>query len=286
MASEARRLEKKPPSAKEESIHTIRLLIKRLRALLWLIRPALTKSIHQQAQIDLRHAAGVLSARRDRAVMQTILRGLKPKKVSHRKQVEALAEGLRTCEGVAASASSGDDVLRHAVGLFLKTVVEVQSGMRTSTDWPDPEKRLTEASLAMKRAGKRALRDGGDTCFHDWRKKVKRLLYLLEFMPFAVGMHTKRRLKRVGQLQHVLGEYHDCAVTQVRLRKESVRTVRWAVQLLNKKKKQLRKKAKKLDRAIPVLAKRQPVRVLPLQLRIGTNRARGPRLGAAQRHPT
>src|SRR5471032_2534295 len=72
----AQGLERRSREPVADSIHELRLLIKRARALLWFARPVLDKSAYARARTRLRRAAQILAGQRDRAATQSTLEEL------------------------------------------------------------------------------------------------------------------------------------------------------------------------------------------------------------------
>src|SRR5260221_6531252 len=94
MALEARRLPRRSRGDMAKSIHNGRILIKRLRALLWFARPALAPAAMAKARARLRRASRLLAAPRDQAVMRSTLGKLARKNTEPRDR-EALVRASR-----------------------------------------------------------------------------------------------------------------------------------------------------------------------------------------------
>ena len=62
-----------PASDQAEDVHTVRVTIKRLRAMLRLIRPVISKTVFDRENARLRNAARRLSSAREAAVAREIL---------------------------------------------------------------------------------------------------------------------------------------------------------------------------------------------------------------------
>ncbi len=65
IAARAQSLSGDARTSAEEAIHEVRLLIKRVRALLWFARPSLARTIEAETRTQLRKAAELLSGQRD-----------------------------------------------------------------------------------------------------------------------------------------------------------------------------------------------------------------------------
>jgi len=235
-----------------ELIHEGRLLIKRVRALLWFARPALDLSVALRTRAWLLKASGLLAGYRDFAVTQTTLEEL-GQKASKAGDRAALAQIFRSLTGSLAAGIEPEKAwqltLQKAMGILCRSVGEVKRSTAGCVMWPSPSERLGKAFRAMRRTGKKARRTGKDIDFHTWRKKTKRLLYLLELTQAEPGRRMARVIKRVGKLQNKLGTCHDCAVVeeQLRLKRQTVplpSSARRVLSLLEKRKARLRNKAR------------------------------------------
>src|SRR5471032_1847617 len=71
IAAHARSLSGDGRFSAEEVIHEVRLLIKRVRALLWFARPSLARTIEAEARTQLRKASELLAGQRDIKAAQT-----------------------------------------------------------------------------------------------------------------------------------------------------------------------------------------------------------------------
>ena len=255
----ARGLARRSREPAAESIHDLRLLIKRVRALLWFARPALAAPVAERARTRLRRAARLLAGQRDRAVMQATLEKL-AKKASDDRDRAAVAHVFRSLVQDPAAGGAGEksprSTLRKAVGILCRAVDELKRRAADRAGWPSPGKRLAKAFHATRKAGKKARRTGKDTDFHAWRKKTKTLLYQLELTQAEPGGRMARVLKRVANLQDTLGAYHDCVVVEEQLRRmlPLPLAARRVADLLGKRKVHLRKRAcpiaRRLDASI------------------------------------
>ena len=254
MSVEGRRLAEASPGPLQEAIHVQRLLIKRSRALLWLARPVVAPGIFEESRANLRAAARLLAAHRDVTATRLTLEKLKRKTSGRRRK--ALAHAARMMSRVAEAGEFPDKErhlrLRESAGVFGGAVKEIKGAVAGREAWPPLAGRLEKAFRTMSRAGKKATATARAEEFHQWRKKAKRLLYLLEFAGAEPKRRKARLIKKVDKLQAKLGDYHDCVVAG-----ESLRTklpdepvTRAALARLKKREAQLGKRARKIARRI------------------------------------
>ncbi|MEP6672564.1 MAG: CHAD domain-containing protein [Chthoniobacter sp.] len=254
IAIEGRRLAPSSHGTNAESVHSTRVLIKRLRALLWFASPAFSASALERPKSDLRKASHLLAAERELAVMRSHLEALarKTSKSADRKVLLRLADAQ---DNHADNSAKPEQLLRQAAAIVLTVIKVLKQQATGNSHWPSNSERLAKAFRASEKSGKRALRGEHAEQFHDWRKKAKRLLYQLQLAP---GIPDERMVQTtiwVDQLQDELGDYHDAVVAQNRLRKfspdeVSKRLVRQSVHLLEKRKRRLRKQVGKIARHI------------------------------------
>ena len=239
----------------EEPIHAGRLLIKRLRALLWFAHSTMSEEVESRAKTELRKAAGLLGGHRDLAVAQETLKKLK-KKASTAAERKALAQTSRQFGGMPEAAevveAKRQDSLQKAMDLLCRSVLIVKQNVSCIDSWPAPFQRVAKATHAQIKAWKKAQHTGDDTDFHTWRKRAKRLFYQLELAQSTKGKKTARAMKKVGKLQQKLGEYHDDVVVEGRLREAATpnSSAKRVLKSLDKEKTHLRKKAVKIARRL------------------------------------
>ena len=239
-----------PGEPGEAQIHEGRLLIKRLRALMWFARPALDPKIHAKVQANLRAAAGLLAGPRDIVATRSTLEKLRDK-VDRKRDEEHIRQVVSPFAG------AGEDGVpivkfREAMDVVSSSVGELAQAARAGDEWPSPRKRVEKASHAARKAAHQANESKSDVDFHTWRKKAKRLLYLLELTQPHPTRHMDHLIARVEKLQDQLGLYHDQVVTEDRLRtqKSPHSSTRRVLHMLARSKKRLGKKARKIERKV------------------------------------
>lgn len=250
------KLRKARPGDDTETVHEIRTTIKLLRTLLWFAQPALAPTTLAFAKIELKNAARLLAPRRDLTAMQSALKSLaeeadtpKKREVIHRTGALLAAHAPKTTPG---------GLLRQrneAIALVQKTVRLLIHAAAAGSSWKSPKKRLKKAWAAADRAQKAAEDNPTPVHLHEWRKKVKRLLCLLQlFHPKPKGK-KKRAIEKVDDLQHHLGDHHDTVVLHEHLpRHHPAHAADPAFQplfaLLEARLKRLQKKAEKVARKV------------------------------------
>jgi CHAD domain-containing protein len=195
------------------AIHDTRKALKRLRALVRLLREELGERQYRREHAILRDAARRLAGARDAEVMVGTLDALlerHPRKLGRRPQLLELRKRLAAERAAAERATLGDRSMRGEV-------LRELSGMRARAEqWDLPERpgiALVERDLRRiygdGRERKRLLargKGGGAHAAHAWRKRVKDLRYAAEIL----GQRPLAR--RADKLAELLGEEHDLVV--------------------------------------------------------------------------
>lgn len=194
-------------SSPEEAVHNARKDMKKLRALLRLVRGELGKSVYQRENACFRDAAAALAGARDADVMLVTVEKLElDEEVSGPLRQALEAHRLRTSGGGREQAAA--------------EAVEMLSEARARiVDWPleDDSFAAIEPGLRrMYRNGRRewrAMRKEPTTeGLHEWRKRTKELWYDHELLRPL----WKPVMKAVGDEAHdlsdLLGDDHDLAV--------------------------------------------------------------------------
>lgn len=237
----------------ERAVHETRKSIKRLRALIGLLRDELGEQDTHGENAILKASAARLARARDTEVMLNTLDALvrrHPKKLGRRASVAKLRERLLEERNEAVELVLSDGEARAEV------LTDLRAARTRVAAWQLPDRddiRLVEPSLRdLYRDGRRRARradDGsadGARAMHRWRKRVKDLRYAAEILdrPEALGAGSaarngsagaakrsrKRARKRstgdyIARLAHwadelgeLLGEEHDLAMLAARVR--------------------------------------------------------------------
>jgi CHAD domain-containing protein len=249
----------------EHTVHETRKTLKRLRALVALLRDELGAKRYARENAALRDCARRLAGARDAEVMVGTLDGLlerHPKRLVHSPGVRALRAHLLAERDAATASGIGDPLLRAAVAGELRAV---RARVERWELRPRGFKLLAPGLERLYRQGRRGLRTarrrGSVEALHAWRKRVKDLRYAVETLdragkPGAGGagagagsMRIRRVARRAEQLGEVLGEEHDLALLDRGVRERSGhfagerRTRKRLLKLIARRRRALRKRA-------------------------------------------
>jgi CHAD domain-containing protein len=209
----------------EKGVHEARKALKRLRALLRLLRHELGERAFARENATLREIAGRLSEARDAAVMLATLDTLiarHPRRLGRRTGVRELRLRLAAEHQRQRRQALADDAARAEL------LGELHAFRWRVVSWSLPDGRglaLVSDDLARlyaqgrKRYRRAARGRGGRTItMHQWRKRVKDLRYAIEILDRPGSQQRLHKLsRRADELGEVLGEDHDLAVFAQRL---------------------------------------------------------------------
>jgi CHAD domain-containing protein len=206
-------LEGKTDSSSEETVHEARKDMKKLRALLRLVRGELGGDVYRREMACFRDAGQELSGLRDADVMLATLGELEPR---YPEELPADAGGglrqaleahkIRTAAGARQQAAA--------------RVVEILAAARERVDgWPLEKDGFEALEGGLKRSyrrGRRALRaarrEPTDESLHEWRKRAKDLWYHLTILRETWPPVMEALADEAHELSNRLGDDHDLAV--------------------------------------------------------------------------
>ena len=251
--------------SEDTTVHEIRKAIKRLRALLALMRGELGPKRYARENAALRDCARRLAGARDAEVMLDTLDALQkqhPSRLARSAAVGALrAQLLAEREAAAALAIRDPHVRSEVIGELHTVRARVERwGLHerpTKLLAPGLERIYRRGRLGLGVALGRGQRDrrtgaaGRTEALHEWRKRVKELRYAAETLDRGGKSFksTRRLARRADRLGELLGEEHDLALLEGRVRERSRqfagerKTRKRLLKLIARRRKSLRKRA-------------------------------------------
>jgi CHAD domain-containing protein len=196
----------------DAGIHDARRCLKRLRALLRIIRPALSDIDYRKQSRNLAEIGRRLAPERDRIVMLATLSKIERK-------FGSLPKGVPERVGAALA----DQVRSSIRGAKVQNRKELFAGLRHSGEFFERLKRKRIApdhlSEGIERSYRRArqaqrhsFREPSDEAFHSWRKAVQQHWRHMQLMSRAWPEVLRGRASEARELSRLLGEDHDLAV--------------------------------------------------------------------------
>ncbi len=252
-------------SGQDTTVHEIRKAIKRLRALLALMRGELGPKRCARENTALRNCARRLAGARDAEAMLDTLDALKERhhsRLTGSAAVDALRAQLLAEREAAATLAVRDPRVRSEV---LGELLVVRARVERWELRERPTKLLAPGLERIYRRGRRGFgvalghgrRDrragaaGRTEALHTWRKRVKELRYAAETLDRGGKSFrsTRRLARRADRLGELLGEEHDLALLEGRVRERSRQfagergTRKQLLKLIARRRKSLRKGA-------------------------------------------
>jgi CHAD domain-containing protein len=226
----------------DDRVHEGRLLIKRLRAMLWFARPAWGKKKAARLLKPLRQAAQMLADQRDRTVLKETL-GHLVEKTAHDARNQAEMRRFKRNLVPDFDKTRSQELFQKAMAIVRGSAEMIRKRAGASLEWPKPKSRVRKAFRTVTEAALRAQKSKKDVDFHEWRKKAKRLAYVLELTGADGTFDDSKFVRRLEKLQERLGRFHDAVVVLEKVQKRAGRSSGMRVsQLLRKRKAHLKKK--------------------------------------------
>jgi CHAD domain-containing protein len=204
----ARLLKNSADDARGRSLHEARQWLKKARATLRLVRPALGGGVWRREDRRLREVARGLARPRDAEVLVMTL--------------ETLRSGRREL--------AEDRVWEKLQQIFLKRRGQFAKGLQAETrrrvnDWPLKKLRRPDLCLGAgrvyregRKAQQRAEQTRATEDLHEWRKRVKELWYGLRMLESELPEALAGFAAKLKDLGEILGNDHDLAMLETTLK--------------------------------------------------------------------
>jgi CHAD domain-containing protein len=211
IVSRARGTVRHVASEPEEALHDFRKSVRRARALVSLLQPALGRTAAHGLAGELRAAFQTTGTLRDAdiliATLSTVDSDAAARPAFERVlRQEESRDGSRAAEALAA----GNRILRP-----LPDVLRVTLPQAFAMD--DLARGLARSCRRVRSTLAQAAKTGENADFHEWRKRVKELRYQIELLASSGSGELKRREKALAALAEELGKVTDLIVLQAAL---------------------------------------------------------------------
>jgi CHAD domain-containing protein len=223
LAATAARLACLPESEFPSAVHGQRLLLKRARALLRLLRPALGTTQARRLESRLRTVARALSPARDQEVGKKLLQELATEANTDRQTAvqEVLDRYVRITSTEIAPARRTRSALKRAAAELARLAPSLRRCTWKLRGWPVIEAGLRDAFRRARRRFRSASTLSRETAFHDWRRTVKTVQYQLGFLRPTSRAKLTLLIDNLDRLGSGLGAEHDLALLGIRLVKNA-----------------------------------------------------------------
>jgi CHAD domain-containing protein len=199
----------------DNDVHEARKHLKKARASLRLLRPALKNGTYREWNAAMRDAARPLSAVRDAKVLLDTLRMLGERYPVQSMRLDGFQRVLNEQRARTSREVLGSE--GKVLARSRKLLREARAGMDRlriprADDWDSAGKGLERVYARGRRAMSAARKTLAPDAFHEWRKQVKYLRYELEVLePLWPGM-IGELADQAHKLADYLGEEHDTSV--------------------------------------------------------------------------
>jgi CHAD domain-containing protein len=192
-----------------EAIHGARKDMKKLRAVLRMVRDALPKRLYKEENRRYRDAARALSASRDAEVKLETLDALAEQGGElPRAAVETWRRILDRDRKAAVNTAHAE----AAIGLIEAGAEGIRAWPLVGSSWKLVGGEVKRAYRRGRRAMDAAAADPSEENFHEWRKRAKDLWYQLRLLGPAWSELLGAAAEEAHRLTDLLGDHHDLAV--------------------------------------------------------------------------
>lgn len=239
---------------KDEAIHDARVSIKKIRAVLRLIRDSLGKKVYEEEDTAYRDAGRTLSSVRDSAALLEIVEKL----IEHFSDQLSSGAFTSVLTPLRQSKRKGLQDRKKAMRDTAKALRQARKRVR---DWPDigHHQSLTVGLKRVFKSGRTnfaaAYAQPGIETFHEWRKQVKHLLYQTRVLRPLWETMMKAMTAELETLGEYLSDDHDLAILREKVseqldQSENRTEIEALVALIDQRRNELQLSAKALGERI------------------------------------
>lgn len=192
------------------AVHEARKSLKRIRALLKLVRPGLDAAVYDREANRYRTIAGELSPTRDRDVMASSLTSMI--KVARADEAPALLDIKAKLLTPAASGDSSGPRQHDGVLAKLAEAQAAAQGLVVEGDADTVKQGLRNAYRKGRRLQRRAYDEASDETFHELRKSVQLHWRHMQLLQKSWPELFAARIEAARSLSQMLGDQQDMAV--------------------------------------------------------------------------
>lgn len=205
----------------DAAVHACRKRLKRIRAIVRLVREELGEEVFAIENASFRDAGGSLSEARDAAVLVKTLDGLKTS-VDGAAFKGARKKMLARRRAVAKRVLEAGNGL-EAVAEQVESARQRVAGWAISRDGWDALRQGLKGIYGEARAAYERAEVGGEAeLFHDWRKRVKDLWHQSEVLEGIWPVVMQEMAEQFHALADILGDEHDLSVLKAVLEAEAL----------------------------------------------------------------
>jgi len=197
----------------EFSVHEYRKTVRRMRAIVRLLRHLIGPRAYRSLDTGLRSAVAPTSGLRDARILLCAL-----ERVAPRGGGEGLRERLAAEWGERVARLEAHDeearVLAASRAPLARIAGELQSVLPPTLSAADLRDAVAKSYRKLRRTFREAVESGEDVRIHAARKRAKELRYQLEWLALVSGKRVRRRWKRLSAIAQDLGEVTDLFILE------------------------------------------------------------------------
>ena len=239
------------PDKPGKTVHEARKGLKKVRAVLRLVRREVGGKEYKRENRRFRAVAAALSPRRDAEVLTQTLKKWRGKDVEESEK-HALVKLDKVVLGryeQAFESADGDKQLRP---LLKQARRKVESWPLHDLSWKDVCRGLKDNYRRVRKAYETAARQPTNDNLHQWRKRVKDLMYQLRLLGPTCPRLLGALARELKSLSEFLGDDHDLAMLEEALLKANLNAfeIQAARQHIADRRRELQSKAFELGRRL------------------------------------
>lgn len=201
-------LKESDTGSRGRAIHETRKDLKKMRAVLRLVRDDLGKETFREENRRYRDAGKLLSDARDADVLEQTIESLRSDFPGDGTKLDELINELRSGSGADDPAAGQKDLADVATAIESAGHL-IDDWTLGSDDWTLFESGLRRTYRDGRRGLYRAEADPSAENIHEWRKRAKDLWYQLRLLRNAWSVGLKAQIKETERLTEQLGDYND-----------------------------------------------------------------------------
>lgn len=203
-----------------KAIHGARKDLKKLRAVLRLLREALPKATYREEARRYRDAGRALSTSRDAEVRLATLEALGERLDDLPADAfEAWRAILDRDREAAANAARDPSAIEEAMATIEAGLAGIEGWQLRGDSWSLIGRGLRRSYRRGRRAMRTAADEPSETNFHEWRKRAKDLWYALRILRDSWQLPLEATAEEAHRLSELLGDHHDLALLREDLRR-------------------------------------------------------------------
>jgi CHAD domain-containing protein len=200
-----------------ETLHQLRVSLRRLRSLWWAFEPLLEKGENTRQRALYKYLATAAGQTRDWDILIELL-------ANEDSGASGMAPKLQEARGGALAISRETLLNADVKHLLREALTDTSKELNTAHERVPLRKFAAQRVDASERSLKKRMKRAGRakrsnyTAFHDVRKAGKKLRYLLDFFEPVLEDNCKRTIKRLKQIQKCFGALNDVVASEGLLR--------------------------------------------------------------------